>query len=138
MLYIHLGENHNHRPVIIFSSNPHLSISVFLTSVTLALLTAFQAIIFCLSFYRLVLAAIDQHNIESRSMDRNHLIRGTGWVVGGLKFGAIETVTGFGDATFGAVFTRRVLRFLSRAFLIIGIVKGLDIPPLQYLQRSIC
>jgi hypothetical protein len=138
MLYIHLGVNHNHRPVITFSSNAHLTVSVFLTSVTLALLTAFQAIIFCLSFYRLLLAVIDQHNIESRSMDRNHLIRGTGWIAGGLKFGAIETVVGFGAATFGTVLTRRILRFLSRAFLIIGIVKGLDIPPHQYLQRLMC
>ncbi|KAJ6597502.1 hypothetical protein DFH09DRAFT_972155 [Mycena vulgaris] len=98
----------------------------FLTSLTLALLTAFEAINFCFAFYRLVRAFIDQRRIETTSTDQAHLIRGIGWITGGFKLGAIETVIGFAQGGFGGALTRRVIRFLARAFLIIGIVKGVD------------
>ncbi|KAJ7050410.1 hypothetical protein C8F01DRAFT_1179068 [Mycena amicta] len=44
----------------------------FLTSITLALLTAYQAINFCFAFYRLVRAFIDQRRIETTSTDQAH------------------------------------------------------------------
>ncbi|KAJ7677619.1 hypothetical protein B0H17DRAFT_1206900 [Mycena rosella] len=98
----------------------------FLTSLTLALLTAFEAINFCFAFYRLVRAFIDQRRIETTSTDQAHLIRGIGWITGGFKLGAVETVIGFAQGGFGGALTRRILRFLARAFLIIGIVQGVD------------
>ncbi|KAJ7165327.1 hypothetical protein C8R46DRAFT_867901, partial [Mycena filopes] len=98
----------------------------FLTSLTLALLTAFEAINFCFAFYRLVRAFVDQRRIETTSTDQAHLIRGIGWISGGFKLGAIETVIGFAQGGFGGALTRRIVRFLARAFLIIGIVKGVD------------
>ncbi|KAF8185823.1 hypothetical protein K438DRAFT_1836386 [Mycena galopus ATCC 62051] len=99
----------------------------FLTSLTLALLTAFEAINFCFAFYRLIRAFVDQRRIETTSSDAAHLIRGIGWITAGFKLGAIETVVGFVEnGGFGAVLVRRIVRFLSRAFLIVGIIKGLD------------
>ncbi|KAJ7121108.1 hypothetical protein C8R44DRAFT_981935 [Mycena epipterygia] len=98
----------------------------FLTSLTLALLTAFEAINFCFAFYRLIRAFVDQRRIEITSTDQAHLIRGIGWITGGFKLGAIETVIGFAQGGFGGALTRRIIRFLARAFLIIGIVKGVD------------
>ncbi|KAJ7080976.1 hypothetical protein B0H15DRAFT_475780 [Mycena belliarum] len=98
----------------------------FLTSLTLALLTAFEAINFCFAFHRLVRAFIDQRRIETTSTDQAHLIRGIGWITGGFKLGAIETVIGFANGGFGGALVRRIVRLLARAFLIIGIVKGVD------------
>ncbi|KAJ7030857.1 hypothetical protein C8F04DRAFT_1112696 [Mycena alexandri] len=98
----------------------------FLTSLTLALLTAFEAINFCFAFYRLIRAFVDQRRIETTATDQAHLIRGIGWITGGFKLGAVETVIGFAQGGFGGALTRRIIRFLARAFLIIGIVKGVD------------
>ncbi|KAF7292709.1 hypothetical protein MIND_01169100 [Mycena indigotica] len=99
----------------------------FLTSITLALLTAYQAINFCFAFYRLIRAFIDQRRIETTSTDQAHPIRGIGWISAAFKFGAIETVIGFAqDSGFGGALTRRIFRLLSRAFLVIGAIKGLD------------
>jgi hypothetical protein len=96
----------------------------FFTSLTLALLTSYQAIAFCFAFYRLTKAFIDQRRIEISSSDRNHLFKGTGWIAGGLKLGAIESVVGFAQGSFGMALTRRILRFLARAFICIGLAKG--------------
>ncbi|KAJ7057252.1 hypothetical protein C8F01DRAFT_1153929 [Mycena amicta] len=99
----------------------------FLTSITLALLTAYQAINFCFAFYRLVRAFIDQRRIETTSTDQAHPIRGIGWISGAFKLGAIETVIGFAaQSGFGGALTRRIVRFLARACLVGGVVKGLD------------
>lgn len=96
----------------------------FFNSITLALLTAYQAINFCFAFIRLTKIFLNQRRIEMSSTDEAHLFRGTGWITGALKLGAIETVIGFADGNFGVALTRRILRFLARAFLCIGIVKG--------------
>ncbi|KAJ7172996.1 hypothetical protein C8R43DRAFT_978153 [Mycena crocata] len=109
-----------------FASFNDQQIWTFLTSLTLAMLTAFEAINFCFAFYRLVRAFVDQRRIETTSTDQAHLIRGIGWITGGFKLGAVETVIGFANGGFGGALTRRIIRFLARAFLIIGIVKGVD------------
>lgn len=70
------------------------------------------------------MAFVDKRRIEATSSDEAHLVLGIGWISGGLKLGAIETVIGFANAGFGTAMTRRILRVLSRAFLIIGVVKG--------------
>ncbi|KAF7366314.1 hypothetical protein MSAN_00887600 [Mycena sanguinolenta] len=118
----------NGRPVLAigFESFNDQQIWTFFTSLTLALLTAFEAINFCFAFYRLIRAFVDQRRIETTSSDSAHLIRGIGWISGGFKLGAIETVIGFAQGGFGGALTRRVVRFLARAFLIVGIAKGVD------------
>nr|GAT57102.1 predicted protein [Mycena chlorophos] len=98
----------------------------FLTSIALALLTAYQAINFFFAFYRLVRAFRDQRRIETTSTDQAHPIRGIGWVSAGIKLGAIETVIGYAQGGFGGALTRRVLRFVARALLAIGVIKGPD------------
>jgi hypothetical protein len=42
----------------------------------------------------------------------------------GMKISAIESATGFATMSFGLILTRRILRMLGRACIIIGIVKG--------------
>lgn len=96
----------------------------FFTSLTLALLTAYQAINFILAFYRLTKVFFDQRRIETGSTEEIHLFRGIGWISGGYKLGTIETVVGFAGGGFGGALTRRILRLLARAFLCIGLVKG--------------
>ncbi|KAF7319259.1 hypothetical protein HMN09_00263400 [Mycena chlorophos] len=98
----------------------------FLTSIALALLTAYQAINFFFAFYRLVRAFMDQRRIETTSTDQAHPIRGIGWVSAGIKLGAIETVIGYAQGGFGGALTRRILRFVARALLAIGVIKGPD------------
>ncbi|KAI0708624.1 hypothetical protein C8Q76DRAFT_123184 [Earliella scabrosa] len=102
---------------------------MFLGSVTLVLHTAFQACNFCIAFYRLMKALSHQRTIDSTQAEKEmeaHLFRGLGWIVAGLKLGAIETVIGFAHGGFGVAFTRRLLRLLGHGCLIIGIVKGVD------------
>lgn len=110
---------------------------IFFNSLTLVVLTAFQAINFCMAFYRLIKAIINQKRIDSTEggNDREaHLINGIGWVSAGLKFGAIETVIGFAPGIFGTAITRRILRLLGRGCLTIGVVKGFVIPYLTPQQ----
>ncbi|KZT28303.1 hypothetical protein NEOLEDRAFT_1145915 [Neolentinus lepideus HHB14362 ss-1] len=105
----------------------HMLWTIF-SRLALALLTIYQALVFCVVFYRLVKSFVNQRRIET-SGDSDHsvvLIKGLGWLAIGLKVGAIETILGFALDGFGAPITRRILRFLSRACLIIGVVKGMD------------
>ncbi|KAI0827465.1 hypothetical protein BC628DRAFT_1418557 [Trametes gibbosa] len=103
---------------------------MFLSTVTLVLLTAFQALNFCIAFYRLVKAFSHQRTLETIDHEKKeleaHLFRGLGWIVVGLKLGAIETVIGFVQGGFDIAFTRRLIRMLAHACLVIGVVKGVD------------
>jgi hypothetical protein len=118
---IHLGT-----PTLSIGFNdPHdKSLWTFFTSLTLALTTAYQALNFCFAFFRIAKAFIVQRRIETTSSDQAYFFKGIAWIAGGLKLGAIETVIGFAQGGFGGALTRRILRFLSRAFLCIGIIKG--------------
>ena len=96
---------------------------MFLTSLTLAILAGFQLVTVCLTFYRLVMAVSDEDDVDIKSTDEKPSPKGLAYILCGLTFGAIETILGFPEATFTIVMTRRVLRILSRAFLISGIIK---------------
>ena len=116
-------------PLVLGVGFTNSTTEMFLSSVTLVLLTAFQACNFCIAFYRLMKALSHQRSLESSQTEKEmeaHLFRGLGWIVAGTKLGAIETVIGFASGGFGIVFTRRVLRLLGRGCLIIGMVKGVD------------
>ncbi|KAF9045529.1 hypothetical protein BJ165DRAFT_1477986 [Panaeolus papilionaceus] len=112
--------------VVGFASKREEELWTFFTSVTLAVLTLFQAIVFSITFFRLFQALGHQRRIEEKKTDMAHLIKGAAWISAAVKLGAIETVVGFGGGGFGVALTRRILRLLSRACLCIGLVKGLD------------
>ena len=120
----HADSDHPDIWQVALTSQADYTIWTSLNALTLALLTSYQVIAFFIAFYRLIKAAVNQRKIENKAMDQSHLIKGMGWISGGLKLGALETAVGFPEITFGVIMTRRVLRLLSRAFLIIGIVKG--------------
>ncbi|KAI0049550.1 hypothetical protein FA95DRAFT_1556856 [Auriscalpium vulgare] len=99
----------------------------FFGSIALALFVLYEATSFFAFFMRLVSAFAKQNRIESTADDTHTvLFKGTGWISVGIKLCAIESVIGFASASFGVVFTRRVLRLLGRACIIIGVVKGPD------------
>ncbi|ESK87764.1 hypothetical protein Moror_11301 [Moniliophthora roreri MCA 2997] len=98
----------------------------FLSSLAIALLTAYQAVNFCFAFFRLAKAFINSRRIETSSSDEVVLFNGMGWINAGIKLGAIESVVGFAEAGFGTALVRRILRFLGRACLVIGSIKGVD------------
>lgn len=98
----------------------------FLKSTSLALLIIYQLITFLLFFVRLASCIVTQRDIEDRAAAEREgiLFGGIGWLVIGMKISAIETATGFATMSFGLILTRRILRMLGRACIIIGIVKG--------------
>jgi hypothetical protein len=98
----------------------------FLNSWALALLTAYQATCFALTFYRLIKALVDQRRIEAsgEKNDRAYLFNGLGWIAAGIKFGAIESVAGFAGGSFVATLFRRICRLLGRTCLVVGLAKG--------------
>ncbi|KAI0292046.1 hypothetical protein B0F90DRAFT_1773235 [Multifurca ochricompacta] len=100
----------------------------FLSSISLALLAIYQATTFLTFFVRLASCVFVQRNIEERAETEREgvLFRGIGWLAVGMKFCAMESAIGFANTSFGLVFTRRLLRMLGRACIIIGIVKGPD------------
>lgn len=100
----------------------------FINSTSLALLVVYQAVTFFLAMTRLARALIGQRSMELEGVsgsDRRYLFRGTGWIAAGVALGGVETVLGFvSDGSFGLFFTRRLLRLLGRACLVIGVAKG--------------
>lgn len=98
----------------------------FLRSTSLALLVIYQGITSLLFFMRLVSCFLEQRNIEDRAATEREgiLFRGIGWLVIGMKISGVETAVGFASTSFGIVLTRRILRMLGRACIIIGVVKG--------------
>jgi hypothetical protein len=98
----------------------------FLRSTSLALLIFYQVITWLLFFTRLASCIAQQREIESRSAAEREgiLFRGIGWLVVGLKISAIESAIGFASSCFGIILTRRIMRMLGRACIIIGVLKG--------------
>ncbi|CAL1709978.1 unnamed protein product [Somion occarium] len=107
------------------------TVRLFLNSFVLVLLVCFQGLNFAASFFRLIKAFMNQRRIDTTvdgSDNEVHLFNGLGWIIGGIKLGAVESIIGFvQDGGFGLALTRRILRLLGRACLIIGVVKGVDI-----------
>ena len=99
---------------------------LFLNTILLVLFVVFQALTFSASFFRLIKAFMNQRRIDNahRTDDEVHLLNGLGWIAGGIKLGAVESIIGFVDASFGLAMTRRILKMIGRACLIIGVVKG--------------
>ncbi|KAH9028979.1 hypothetical protein EDB85DRAFT_1968615 [Lactarius pseudohatsudake] len=87
-----------------------------LSSTSLALLTAAQALTFLLFFVRLASSLVKQRSIEDRAATEQEgvLFRGQGWLVVGMKLSMFLVL----------LFTRRGIRLIGRACIIIGVVKG--------------
>ncbi|KAI0265350.1 hypothetical protein BC834DRAFT_182113 [Gloeopeniophorella convolvens] len=100
----------------------------FVTSTSLALMATYEAVTFFVFFLRLASSFWTQRNIEQRAATENEgvLFQGMGWLAIGMKLAAVESVIGFATTSFGVVLTRRILRMLGRACVIIGVVKGPD------------
>jgi hypothetical protein len=56
--------------------------------------------------------------------EETRMLNGIAWYTVGIHLGMVETAVGFADASFGTVVARRIIRFVSRAFLVVGMVKG--------------
>ncbi|KAJ4486781.1 hypothetical protein C8J55DRAFT_508626 [Lentinula edodes] len=110
-----------------FSNPQNKTLWTIFTDFDLGFITVYQALNFSFAFFRLAKAFLEQQRIESSDTDEALLIKGTGWVTLGIKLGAVESAIGFVPPQFGVVLARRILRFLGRALLIIGLLKGLDV-----------
>ncbi|KAI0922800.1 hypothetical protein AcW1_002639 [Taiwanofungus camphoratus] len=98
-------------------------------SITLGLLTAFQVAACGIAFYRLHKAFVSRRSVVAAQDEKEvkaHLFHGLGWIAAGLTLGTVETVIGFAQGGFVFAITRRVLRFLGRACLIVGVGNGVD------------
>jgi hypothetical protein len=102
----------------------------FLRSISLALLVIYQAVTFAVFFVRLASCILMQYNIEDRAASEweGILYRGLGWLAVGTKVSAIESAIGFATTSFGVILTRRLLRMIGRACIIIGVIKGFAFP----------
>ncbi|KAH6910597.1 hypothetical protein BKA70DRAFT_1560504 [Coprinopsis sp. MPI-PUGE-AT-0042] len=109
-----------------FPSRGLFTINAFFSALTLALLVVFQAVVFLIAFFRLFAAVLNQRKFQNKGKDAYHLVKGIAWLSTGLKIGAIETLVGFMGASFEILLTRKILHLLSRIFLCIGIIKGVD------------
>ena len=99
----------------------------FMDGLVLVLFVIFQALNFSAVFLRLIKAFLSQRQIETTAHGPDnevHLFKGSGWIAAAIKSGAVEGLIGFAQGGFGEALTRRILRFLGRACLVIGIVKG--------------
>lgn len=95
-----------------------------IANTTLALVTAYQAVHFCVAFLHFFQKAFRGERAFSTASERDlrlYSMSGTGWLAAGLKLGAVETVLGFAGFTFAPTIVRRVLRVLGRAFMLIGV-----------------
>lgn len=102
-------------------------VNTFMNSLTLVILAFVQATGFLSCLVRIIKAILEKTRIERTENGNDNeavLLNGLGWMAAGIKFGFVEAIIGFVGGSFCMIMVRRGLRFLSRACLIIGIVKG--------------
>lgn len=102
-----------------------------IANTSLALVTAYQAIHFCLAFLHCFQKAFRGERVFSTTSERDirlQSMRGTGWLAVGLKIGAVETAIGFAGFNFTPTIARRVLRVIGRAFILISVALTRDAP----------
>ncbi|GBE89786.1 predicted protein [Sparassis crispa] len=96
--------------------------------VTLALLVLYQGIHLCVALHRLN-KAFRQRRSEATPdgiQVKTHLFHGLLWIIAGFLLGTVEVLVGFASGGYAVVLTRRILRLLGRACLIIGVINGVD------------
>ncbi|KAF9521771.1 hypothetical protein CPB83DRAFT_887841 [Crepidotus variabilis] len=109
-----------------FSTKGNEWLWFFFTSLSLAILVAFQATVFGFSLFRLVHTLVQHRRIATTGQGRRTAFNGVGWICAAAKLGALETVVGFAGGAFGVALTRRIMRLLARTCLYIGVVKGVN------------
>ena len=99
---------------------------VFFYSLSLALMATYSVVTFLVFFVRLASSFVRQKEIEDKGgmQEETYLFKGTGWLALGMALSAAEAFVGFAAGVFGIFLTRRILRMISRACVIIGVVKG--------------
>lgn len=99
---------------------------VFFNSVSLALMATYSVVTFLVFFVRLASSFVQQREIEDKGgmQEETYLFKGTGWMALGMALSAAEAFVGFASGVFGIFLTRRILRMIGRACIIIGVVKG--------------
>lgn len=115
-----------HAPLMIGFTNKNEGLWLSLGQLSLGLYTTYQCLTSFLASYRLFTAFFNQQRIETKHTDEHHFFNGTGWISIGIKLGAIESIVGFTAGGFAVPLTRRILRLVGRACMIIGALKGMD------------
>ncbi|KAJ3567422.1 hypothetical protein NP233_g6378 [Leucocoprinus birnbaumii] len=82
-----MGNNHVN---VFFSDDRARFVWPFFSSITLALVTLFQATCFCFAFYRLIRAFLVQRQIEVDSKDAAVLFKGIAWINIGIKVDSLH------------------------------------------------
>ncbi|VDB87122.1 unnamed protein product [Peniophora sp. CBMAI 1063] len=128
----------NNYTVVQFPTGPQFAVGtrnggaetarVFFNSFSLALMATYSVVTFLVFFVRLASSFVRQKEIEDKGgmQEETYLFKGTGWVALGMALSAAEAFVGFADGSFGIYLTRRILRMVGRACVIIGVVKGPD------------
>ncbi|KAI0703055.1 hypothetical protein BC835DRAFT_1303289 [Cytidiella melzeri] len=101
----------------------------FMNSFTLVILIFVHGIAFLSCMARIAKIVFEKRRIEATMNGDNEvaLFNGLGWMATGIKLGFVEAIIGFVAGSFSMILFRRSLRFLSRACLIIGAVKGMGV-----------
>ena len=89
-------------------------------------MATYAFVTFLVFFVRLSASLVGQRDIEMNGETKSeaYLFKGTGWIALGMVLSTVESVIGFAEGEFGVFFTRRLLRMIGRACVIIGVVKG--------------
>lgn len=118
-------ETFSDRPLVLVEF-PHNSESLWLSLSysSLTIYTTIQFLFFLLAFSRLSRAYLDQRRIKLTHSDEHHYFHGIAWITTGIVIGAIETIAGFVQVSFGVALARRILRLIARATLMFGLLKG--------------
>lgn len=102
-------------------------------SAGLAIFILYQFITFLLASFRTFRHFIQNSSStfaitrsEREKVERGRSLRGLGWLLAGIKLGAIEVLIGYIPNGFEQSLSRRLLRLLARAMLAWGVYKGLD------------
>jgi hypothetical protein len=106
-----------------FTNNSN-SLWLSLSQLSLGLYANYQCLAALLAVYRLFTACFDQRRIDTDNTDECHFFNGTGWIALGIGLGAVECIVGFAAGGFAIPLSRRILRLISRACIIIGALKG--------------
>ncbi|KIK61502.1 hypothetical protein GYMLUDRAFT_997362 [Collybiopsis luxurians FD-317 M1] len=121
-----------------FSSPNDKTLWTFLTDFDIGFIVGYQILHFLFAFLRLAKAFLEQGRIESTEADEALLVRGTAWIVLGIKVGAIETAIAFVPQFFGTTLARRILRAVGRGSLVFGLLRGLDVAEdFQHIREEI-
>jgi hypothetical protein len=118
--------NNDSEPIFMkgFTDNTAQLLWTVFSRLALAFLTSYQFVGFAL----LMLRTVNGLSGPKSSVETGHngLARNLAsiYIAIGLALGVIENIAGFYEGSFEAVFFRRMLRALGRAFLVLSIIRG--------------